>query len=66
MFIVDMEQGRIIPDDELKEKICKQQPYGEWLKANKIKVEDLPAAGAEYRSIRKRIVVASTSIWLHY
>jgi len=50
MFIVDMEQGRIIPDDELKEKICKQQPYGEWLKANKIKVEDLPAAGAEYRA----------------
>ncbi len=49
MFVVDMEQGRIIPDTELKEKICKQQPYGEWLKKNKIKVENLPEAGAEYR-----------------
>ncbi|MEA5404427.1 glutamate synthase large subunit [Arcicella sp. DC2W] len=50
MFVVDMEAGRIIPDDELKEKICQQNPYGEWLKTNKIKVEDLPAAGAEYRT----------------
>ena len=50
MFVVDMEAGRIIPDGELKEKICQQQPYGEWLKANKIKVENLPKAGAEYRT----------------
>ncbi len=50
MFVVDMEAGRIIPDGELKEKICQQQPYGQWLKSNKIKVEDLPKAGAEYRT----------------
>ena len=50
MFVVDMEAGRIIPDGELKEKICQQQPYGQWLKANKIKVENLPKAGAEYRT----------------
>ncbi len=50
MFVVDMEAGRIIPDSELKEKICQQNPYGEWLKTNKIKVEDLPKAGAEYRT----------------
>ncbi len=49
MFVVDMEQGRIIPDEELKETICKQQPYGQWLKENKIKVEDLPAPGSEFR-----------------
>ena len=47
MFVVDMEQGRIIPDEELKEKICQQQPYGEWLVNNKIRVEDLPEAGSE-------------------
>ena len=49
MFVVDMEQGRIIPDEELKEKICQQQPYGQWLRENKIRVEDLPEAGSEYR-----------------
>jgi len=40
MFIVNMEEGRIISDEEVKEKICTAQPYAEWLK-NKIKLEDV-------------------------
>jgi glutamate synthase (NADPH) large chain len=42
MFIVDMEQGRIISDDELKNKICSQKPYAEWLNKYKIRLEELP------------------------
>ncbi len=42
MFVVDMEQGRIISDDELKEQICSQKPYGEWLNKYKIRMEELP------------------------
>ncbi|MDE1191930.1 MAG: glutamate synthase large subunit [Arachidicoccus sp.] len=42
MFIVDMEQGRIISDEEVKGKICAQKPYGEWLNKYKIKLEELP------------------------
>ncbi len=42
MFVVDMEQGRIISDDELKQKICSQKPYGEWLNKYKIRLEELP------------------------
>jgi glutamate synthase (NADPH/NADH) large chain len=42
MFVVDMEQGRIISDDELKHKICSQKPYGEWLNKYKIRLEELP------------------------
>jgi glutamate synthase (NADPH/NADH) large chain len=42
MFIVDMEQGRIISDDELKQTICSQQPYGDWLNKYKIRLEELP------------------------
>jgi glutamate synthase (NADPH) large chain len=42
MFVVDMEQGRIISDDELKQKICSQKPYGEWLNKHKIKLTELP------------------------
>ena len=41
MFIADLEQGRIISDEELKEAICSRQPYDEWLK-NKIRLKDLP------------------------
>lgn len=42
MFVVDMEQGRIISDDELKQKICSQKPYGEWLNKHKIRLNELP------------------------
>ncbi len=41
MFIVDMEKGCIISDTALKQKICAQQPYGEWLNKHKIRLEDL-------------------------
>src|SRR5919199_4131081 len=42
MFVVDLEQGRIISDDELKQTICSQKPYGEWLNKYKISLEELP------------------------
>jgi glutamate synthase (NADPH/NADH) large chain len=42
MFIVDLEQGRIISDDELKQSICSQKPYAEWLNKYKIRLEELP------------------------
>ncbi|MEP6675877.1 MAG: glutamate synthase large subunit [Ferruginibacter sp.] len=41
MFVVDMEQGRIISDDELKNNICSQKPYGDWLNQYKIRLEEL-------------------------
>lgn len=41
MFVVDMEQGRIISDDELKKTICGQKPYGDWLNQYKIRLEEL-------------------------
>jgi glutamate synthase (NADPH/NADH) large chain len=45
MFVVDMEQGRIITDEELKESICKAKPYGEWLKQGSVAIDDLPYNG---------------------
>lgn len=42
MFVVDMEQGRIISDEELKQDICSQKPYTEWLNKYKIRLEELP------------------------
>ena len=42
MFVVDIEEGRIISDEELKQKICSQKPYGEWLNKYKIRLEELP------------------------
>jgi glutamate synthase (NADPH) large chain len=42
MFVVDMEQGRIISDEELKRDICSRKPYSEWLNKYKIRLEELP------------------------
>lgn len=42
MFIINMEEGRIISDDELKKKICTEYPYQEWLNKHKITFADLP------------------------
>ncbi len=42
MFIVNMEEGRIISDDELKSSICSQKPYADWLNKYKIRLNELP------------------------
>jgi len=42
MFVVDMEQGKIISDEELKKDICSQKPYSDWLNKYKIRLEELP------------------------
>src|SRR5262249_43246735 len=34
MFLVDLEQGRIIDDDEIKHKIAAERPYAHWLRDN--------------------------------
>jgi glutamate synthase (NADPH/NADH) large chain len=45
MLLVDLEQGRLIPDEELKATLAKSHPYKEWLERTQIVLEDLaPAA----------------------
>ncbi|MGH8556208.1 MAG: glutamate synthase large subunit [Methylococcales bacterium] len=43
MFLIDIEEGRIIDDEEIKSKLAKRAPYQEWLNASQIKLEELPA-----------------------
>ena len=42
MFVVDMEQGRIISDEEIKEQVCTRRPYADWINQYQIKLEELP------------------------
>ena len=44
MFLVDLEQGRIIGDDELKHAIATEAPYADWLAEYMVALEDVPAA----------------------
>jgi glutamate synthase (NADPH/NADH) large chain len=41
MFLIDMEQGRIIEDEELKESLSKAKPYKSWIEAVRIKLDEL-------------------------
>jgi len=44
MFLIDMEQGRIIDDAELKDSLAKSKPYREWIEKIRIKLDEVPAA----------------------
>ena len=41
MLLVDTVQGKVIDDDELKEKYATIQPYGEWLDSNLVELKDI-------------------------
>jgi len=42
MLLIDLEQGRIVEDEEIKAQLAAAQPYEEWLKAAQYKLEELP------------------------
>ena len=46
MFLVDTEQGRIIPDEEIKKELAARQPYAQWLKENQITHQAVARAAA--------------------
>jgi glutamate synthase (NADPH/NADH) large chain len=43
MLLVDLDEGRLIPDEELKATLARSHPYKEWLERTQIVLEDLPA-----------------------
>ena len=43
MFLIDMEQGRIIDDLELKDSLAKAKPYREWIEKIRIKLDEVEA-----------------------
>jgi glutamate synthase (NADPH) large chain len=42
MFLVDMNEGRIIQDEEIKSKIVSERPYQEWLDKTRLHLKDVP------------------------
>ena len=43
MLLIDMEQGRIIEDAEIKAELADAEPYAEWLEQAQYKLKDLEA-----------------------
>ena len=42
MLLIDFEEGRIIGDDEIKQKLAAEHPYEAWLQATQFKLSELP------------------------
>ena len=47
MLLVDLEEGRLIPDEEIKATLARRNPYHEWLQRTQIILEDLPPAKSQ-------------------
>ena len=44
IFLIDFEQGRMIPDEELKHDFAARRPYAQWLREQRITLDDLAPA----------------------
>jgi glutamate synthase (NADPH/NADH) large chain len=47
MFLIDLQQGRIIDDAEIKSQLANMRPYRQWIERLRLKLESLPAQKAE-------------------
>ncbi len=43
MFLVDTAKGRLVEDEEIKSELSSEHPYAEWLAADQVRLEELPA-----------------------
>src|SRR5712671_4600484 len=49
MLLIDLEEGRIIEDDEIKRKLAAEHPYEAWLEATQFKLSELPDVAEEHQ-----------------
>jgi glutamate synthase (NADPH/NADH) large chain len=46
MLLIDLEEGRIVSDDEIKARLASANPYRRWLERSQIVLEDMPSVGS--------------------
>jgi glutamate synthase (NADPH/NADH) large chain len=56
MFLIDIEEGKIIKDEEIKKEIASKQPYGDWLDNYIIKLEELPEPRVSFTGLGRDAV----------
>ncbi|HWY85083.1 MAG TPA: glutamate synthase large subunit [Gemmataceae bacterium] len=57
MFLVDLQEGRIIADEEIKQKTATENPYGAWLEDNIVSLEDLPEAPSPHEPDHETVLM---------
>ncbi len=56
MFLIDFEQGRLVPDDELKDEFARRHPYAQWLDAQRLTLDELETGAAPRRFDRDTLL----------
>ena len=60
MFMIDMEQGRIIDDIELKDAVSKAKPYKSWIEAVRIKLDEVDAGIVDLVNEKTKVRTSAT------
>src|SRR6516162_1372750 len=61
MLLIDLEEGRIIDDEEIKRELAAEHPYETWLEATQFKLSELPDLTEEHREASSRAVASALS-----
>lgn len=56
MLVLDLEEGRIISDAEIKQTLATKHPYSQWLARTQIVLEDLPPVESEAPKTSERLL----------
>ena len=59
IFFIDLEEGRIVGDEEIKRRYVERRPYREWVEKNRLLLEDMPevTVPAEKRNPEQRFAL---------
>jgi len=55
MFLIDFEEGRMIPDEEIKSDICKSKPFDRWVSEEIVDL-DIICDGSEIESVEENLI----------
>ncbi len=56
MFLIDLEQGRMIDDEELKANLANSKPYKQWIDNLRIRLDDVVGGGGEPATASESVV----------
>jgi glutamate synthase domain-containing protein 1 len=65
MFLIDFEEGRIVPDSEVKERFAAAYPYADWLRQNQFTLADWVAAASPRVSLPPPFDFSQTMSKMH-
>ena len=66
IFFIDLEEGRIVGDEEIKRRYVTRRPYRDWVERNRVVLGDLPAAEVpQERHNSEQLLHAPAGVRIH-